>query len=347
MQITTGQIAALIGGNLIGNPDQAINNVCKLNDGKPGAISFLANADYEQYIYTTTASAVLVADTFVPKGEITAVQIVVKDPHAAFVGLLEQYAKLQEMTKVGIEEPSYIGQNTVVGEGIYRGAFSYIGHNVTLGQQVKIHPHAYVGDNVTIGDGSIIHPGARILANTFIGKGCVVNAGCTIGTPGFGYQPQADGTYKAVPQLGNVVLEDNVEVGANTTIDRATMGSTLIKKGVKLDNLVQVGHNVTIGQNTVMASQSGIAGSSTIGANCIIGGQVGFSDHLKIADGSKFGAQTGVHASITNTDQLWMGSPMMPIKEYLRSVLHVQRLDKLAKRVNQLEQNEKRHHPEA
>lgn len=337
MHITSAQLAGLLNGRLIGAPDIALNDICKLNEGKPGAISFLGAAQYEPFIYTTTASVVLVAEDFVPKQEVSAAMIVVPEPYKAFVTILEYYAKLLDYSKTGVEEPSFIGQGSTVGQAVYRAAFSYIGDGCTIGNNVKIHAHAYVGDKVTLGDDVIIQAGAKVLPNTVVGKGCVINAGAVIGGPGFGYQPQADGSYKAVPQLGNVVLEDYVEIGANTTIDRATMGSTVIKKGVKLDNLVQVAHNVTIGSHTVMASQSGIAGSTTLGSNCVIGGQVGFADHLTIANGSKFGAQTGVHQSIETEDLLWMGSPMMKIKEYMRSVLHVQKLDTLQRRVSQLE----------
>lgn len=341
MQITTGQIAALLQGKLIGDDSIAINNICKLSEGKPGAISFLANPKYEEFVYESEASAVLIADSFVPKRAIRAVQIVVADPHAAFVALLEQYAKLIAFSKTGVEEPSYAGTGSTFGEGVYRGAFSYVGQNCSIGHQVKIHPHAYIGDNVKIGDGSIIEPGARILANTIIGRYCVVNAGAVIGSPGFGYQPQADGTYKAVPQLGNVILEDFVEIGANTTIDRATMGSTVIETGAKLDNLVQIAHNVRVGAHTVIASQSGVAGSTSLGHHVMIGGQVGFADHLTIAPHSKFGAQTGVGQSIAEENQVWMGSPMMPIKSYMRSVILFNRLDQLNKRIQELEKAQK------
>lgn len=337
MHITSGQLAGLLGGRLMGPADLQLNNICKLHEGKPGAISFLANAKYEPYIYDSEATLVLVAEDFKPKQEVKPAMLVVPDPQAAFVTILEYYAKLLDYSHQGVEDPSFMGEGSNIGPGHYRAAFSYIGKGCKIGANVKIHAHAFVGDNVTIGDDCIIHAGAKLMANTVLGKGCIIQAGAVLGAPGFGYRPQADGSYKAVPQLGNVVLEDYVEVGANSTIDRATMGSTMIKRGVKLDNLVQVAHNVTIGANTVMAAQAGIAGSTTLGEGCVVGGQAGFADHLTIANGSKFGAQTGVHRSISEEGQVWMGSPIIKLKDFYRQVLYLQRLPELSKKVEGLE----------
>lgn len=327
----------LLGGEVAGNDTLAINKLAKIEEGQPGAISFLSNPKYEPYLYTTQATAVIVDRSFEPKRPVTSSLIFVENSYSAFSRLLEEYHKQLSFSRMGVEQPSYIGDGCEVGEQVYRGAFSYIGRNCQLGKNVKIYPHAYIGNNVRIGDNSIIHAGARILDNCIIGQFCVVHPNAVIGSEGFGFAPQPDGSYKTIPQLGNVILEDFVNVGAGTTIDCATLGSTVIRQGVKLDNLVQVGHNVEIGKHTVVAAQTGIAGSTKIGDNCIIGGQVGFAGHITIANGTKVGAQSGVGKSVTEEGTSLNGSHAFPLRDNMRSQAIFRRLPDLERRVSELE----------
>ncbi len=337
MEFTIRQVAALLDGDVSGDDSLTISNLAKIEEAQSGSISFLANLKYEAFLYTTHASAVIVDKSFVPKSPVSAVLIRVSDAYLAFTRLLEEYHKQLSFSRVGIEEPSFIGSDSTIGNEQYRGAFSYVGRNCHIGQSVKIYPHAYIGNNVSIGDNCIIHSGAKILDNCVIGSHCTIHANAVIGGEGFGFAPQPDGSYKAIPQLGNVVLEDWVNVGSNTTIDCATMGSTIIRQGVKLDNLVQIAHNVEIGRNTVIASQSGVAGSTKIGANCVIAGQVGVTGHITIADNTKFGAQSGISKSITESGQTLSGSPAFPIKDHLRALAVHRRLPDLEKRLADLE----------
>ena len=342
MKFTVKQIAALLGGEVAGDDELAITGLAKIEEGKPGDISFLSNLKYEPHLYTTQASAVIVDRSFEPKKPVISSLIFVDSSYLAFTRLLEEYKRLQSSGRVGVEQPAYVGEGSQLGEQIYLGAFSYVGKNCQVGREVKIYPHAYIGNNVRIGDHTIIHPGARILDNCIIGTRCVIHPNAVIGSEGFGFAPQADGAYKAIPQLGNVVLEDEVNIGANTTIDCATMGSTIIRKGAKLDNLIQIGHNVEIGRNTVIAAQTGISGSTKIGDNCVIAGQVGFAGHLTIANGTKVGAQSGVGKNVEQEGTAINSSPAFGLKESMRSLAVFRRLPELEQRLTKLEKkNEK------
>ena len=343
MEFTIQQIAAMLGGQVKGDGNAKINMLAKIQDAKPGQIAFLSNPKYENYIYTTQASAVIVGKDFLPKKEITAALIVVENPYSSFTVLLEEYHKMMSFQKSGVEEPSFVGTKARIGKNIYRGAFSYLGNNVTIGDNVKIYPHAYVGDDVEIGNNTILHSGAKLYSGTKVGNNCVIHAGTVIGSDGFGFAPQPDGTYKTIPQLGNVIIEDNVTIGGNTVIDCATMfgDATIIRKGVKLDNLIQIAHNVEVGKNTVIAAQTGISGSTKIGENNIIGGQVGVAGHLVIANNTGIGAQAGILKSVKEEGQKIIGSPAFDVSEYFKSYAVFkslpdlnQRLRELAKKVN-------------
>lgn len=327
-----------------GNGNEKINMLAKIQDAKKGQIAFLSNPKYEQYIYTTQASAVIVKKDFAPKKEIGAVLILVDDPYSSFTALLEEYHKMISFQKSGVEQPSFIGDNSTVGTGIYRGAFSYIGGNVKIGNNVKIYPHTYIGDDVVIGDNTVLHASVKLYSGTRIGSNCVIHSGTVIGSDGFGFAPQGDGTYKTIPQLGNVIVEDNVAIGANTVIDCATMfgDSTIVRQGVKLDNLIQVAHNVEIGKNTVIAAQTGISGSTKIGDNCIIAGQVGVAGHLVISNNTSIGAQAGILKTITKEGEQILGAPAFDVKEYFRAYAVFKKLPDLNSRLRELE-NKIRH----
>lgn len=331
------QIAALLGGTVDGNESLKINQLSKIEEGQAGSISFLANLKYEHFLYTTAASAVIVNQSFQPRQPVQATLIFVDNSYSAFTKLLEQANRLLSATKTGVEHPSYMADSSTMGDSPYRGAFSYVGENCRIGHNVKIYPQSYVGNNVVIGDNTVVHAGVRILDNTVIGQNCVIKANAVIGSEGFGFAPEPDGTYRAIPQLGNVIIEDNVNIGASTTIDCATVGSTIIRQGVKLDNLVQVAHNVEIGKNTVIAAQCGIAGSAKIGENCVIGGQVGVTGHIHIANGTKVGGRSGVMKSVKREGLSLSGMPAFEVKNNLRSSVVFQRLPTLEKRVDELE----------
>jgi UDP-3-O-[3-hydroxymyristoyl] glucosamine N-acyltransferase len=339
MEFTVSQIAVMLGGEVKGNGADKVNMLAKIQDAKKGQIAFLSNPKYEQYIYTTQASAVIVKKDFAPKKEITSSLILVDDPYISFTLLLEEYHKLISFQKTGIEQPSYVGENTTTGSNIYRGAFSYLGNNTRVGDNVKIYPHVYIGDNVVIGNNTIIHPGVKIYSDTRIGNNCVIHSGTVIGSDGFGFAPQEDGTYKTIPQLGNVIIEDNVAIGGNTVVDCATLfgDSTFIRKGVKLDNLIQIAHNVEIGQNTVIAAQTGVSGSTKIGENCVIAGQVGVAGHLVITNNTSIGAQSGILKSIKNEGEKLLGSPAFDVKEYFRTYAVFKQLPDLNFRLRELE----------
>jgi UDP-3-O-[3-hydroxymyristoyl] glucosamine N-acyltransferase len=339
MEFTIEQIAAMIGGEIKGEGNHKINMLAKIQDAKNGQIAFLSNPKYENFIYTTQASAVIVSKSFVPKKEVFPTLIIVDDPYSSFTVLLEEYHKFLSFQKAGVEEPCYIGTNSNVGVNVYRGAFSYIGNNVKIGQNVKIYPHAFIGDNVVIGDNCIIHPGVKLYQDTKVGNNCVIHAGTVIGSDGFGFAPQADGSYKTIPQLGNVIIEDNVTIGGNTVIDCATMfgDATIIHKGVKLDNLIQIAHNVEVGKNTVIAAQTGISGSTKIGENNIIGGQVGIAGHLVIANNTSIGAQAGISKSIKKEGERLFGSPAFDVGEYFKSYAVFKKLPDLNSRLRELE----------
>ena len=338
MEFTVSQIAAMLGGVVKGNGSEKVNMLAKIQDAKKGQIAFLSNPKYEQYIYTTNATAVIVKRDFSPKKDIISTLILVDDPYISFTALLEEYHKLISFQKSGIEEPCFIGTNSSAGVNVYRGAFSYIGHNSIIGDNVKIYPHVYSGDNVSIGNNTILHPGVKIYNDTRIGSNCVIHSGTVIGSDGFGFAPQEDGTYKTIPQLGNVIIEDNVAIGANTVIDCATLfgDSTFLRSGVKLDNLIQVAHNVEIGKNTVIAAQTGISGSSKIGDNCVIAGQVGVAGHLIIANNTSIAAQYGILKSNKQGDKL-MGAPAFDFRDYMRAYAVFKILPDINYRLKELE----------
>lgn len=339
MEFTINQIAAMLGGQVQGDGNEKINMLAKIQDARKGQLAFLSNPKYEQYIYTTQASVVIVKKDFVPRKEISTNLILVDDPYSGFTALLEEYHKMINFQKTGVEQPSYIGENSVTGNNIYRGAFSYIGSKVKIGDNVKIHPHVYIGDDVVIGNNSIIHAGVKIYSGTRIGNNCVLHSGAVLGSDGFGFAPQEDGTYKTIPQLGNVILEDNITIGANTVIDCATLfgDSTIIHQGVKLDNLIQIAHNVEIGKNTVIAAQTGVSGSTKIGDNCVLAGQVGLAGHLIIANNTSFGAQAGISKSIKDEGMKMIGSPAFDVKEYFKSYAVFKKLPDLNERLRELE----------
>ncbi len=339
MEFTVRQIAAMLGGDVHGNGDATINMLAKIQDAQPGQIAFLSNPKYENFIYSTQASAVIISRDFQPKKDIQAALILVDNPYSSFTVLLEEYHKLISYQKTGVEDPSYIGKGSEVGKNCYRGAFSYIGNNVKIGDNVKIYPHVFVGDNVVIGNNVILHPNVKLYAGTRIGNNCVLHAGAVLGSDGFGFAPQEDGTYKTIPQLGNVMIEDDVVIGANTVIDCATFygDSTTIRKGVKLDNLIQIAHNVEVGKNTVIAAQTGISGSTKIGEHCMLAGQVGIAGHLVIANNTSVGAQAGISKSVKEEGQQLLGYPVFDIKEYFRSYAVFKRLPDLQYRLRELE----------
>ncbi|QGY43552.1 UDP-3-O-(3-hydroxymyristoyl)glucosamine N-acyltransferase [Maribellus comscasis] len=340
MEFKATDIAAFLNGEVVGNEDVKVFNVSKIEEGKPGTLAFLANLKYEHYIYVTKASIVLVNKTFEPRKEISATLIKVDDAYQAFASLLELVQQAKSTQKTGVENPSFIHETASVGNDIYLGAFAYIGKNSKIGDNVKIYPQAFVGDNVTIGDNCIIYAGVKIYDDCKIGNQCILHAGCVIGSDGFGFAPQPDGTYNKIPQLGNVILEDNVEIGANTTIDCGTMESTIIRKGVKLDNLVQVAHNCEIGENTVIAAQAGMAGTTKIGKNCRLGGQVGLAGHLTIGNNVQIGAQSGLSSSVKDNETLLM-TPAFNIKDAVKSAIIFKKLPELREDVIQLKREVK------
>ncbi|TXE06985.1 UDP-3-O-(3-hydroxymyristoyl)glucosamine N-acyltransferase [Algoriphagus aquimarinus] len=340
MEFTLGQVAAILQGKVEGDENQKVSRLDKIQEGKAGGISFLANEKYTPFIYDTEATAVIVSNNFVPTKTLKTNLIRVEDAYTGFTLLLEAYAVMMKSSIVGIEEPSYMDPSSQIGEQAYRGAFSYIGKNCKIGASVKLYSHVHIGDRVQIGDNTIIHSGAKICADTIIGNNCEIHPGAVIGSDGFGFAPQQDGTYKAIPQIGNVILEDNVSVGANSTIDCATMGSTLIKKGAKIDNMVQIAHNVIIGENTVIASQTGISGSTEIGKNCVIAGKAGIVGHIKIADNTTIGANTGVSKSIPNPGTTLFGYIGFDMKNFLKSYSLFKKLGTIEDRIRELEKKQ-------
>lgn len=339
MEFTLNEIANILNGEVRGDGNQRINMLAKIQDARYGQITFLANPKYEQYVYTTHASAIIVAKDFQPRKEIHSALILVDDPYSSFTVLLEQYHKMASFQKTGIEQPSYFSESATMGKDGYRGAFSYVGNNTRIGDNVKLYPQVFVGDEVVIGSNVILHPNVKIYSRTRIGNNCVIHAGTVIGSDGFGFAPQEDGSYKSIPQMGNVVIEDDVTIGANTVVDCATMqgDSTIIRRGVKMDNLIQVAHNVEVGSNTVIAAQAGISGSSKVGENCLIGGQVGIAGHITIANQTSLGAQSGVSKSITEEGQQLLGYPAIEIKDYFRSYAVYKKLPEIAHRLRDLE----------
>ncbi|MFN8355722.1 MAG: UDP-3-O-(3-hydroxymyristoyl)glucosamine N-acyltransferase [Spirosomataceae bacterium] len=337
MEFSVKQIAQLLGGEVKGDASLKVKQLAKIEEATTGCISFLSNLKYEHFLYTTSATAVIVDRGFEPKQAYTPSLILVDNAYSAFTTLLEEYQRIVTFSKMGIEEPAYLGKDTVIGDGAYRAAFSYVGNRCTIGQNVKIYPHAYIGDNVVIGNNTVIHSGVKIYDNCVIGSFCTLKANAVIGSDGFGFAPQPDGSYKAIPQLGNVIIEDNVSVGANTTIDCATMGSTIIRQGVKLDNLIQIAHNVEIGKNTVIAAQTGISGSTKIGENCMIAGQVGIVGHIQVPNGTKITAKSGISKTFRKENMVMGGIIAVENTENLRIQAALRKLPQLMQRVNELE----------
>jgi UDP-3-O-[3-hydroxymyristoyl] glucosamine N-acyltransferase len=337
MEFTAEQIAGILNGEIIGDPSVKVSGLAKIEEGQPGALSFLSNPKYEEYIYSTESSICIVNRSFEPVKDLpgTLTLVKVEDAYACFAKLLDMYNQMSKK-QPRIEQPSYVSSNASIGEGLYLGAFAYIGENAKIGNNVTIYPNAYIGDNVVIGDGSVIHPGASVYADCKLGNNCIIHAGVVIGADGFGFAPDEKGVFHKVPQIGNVILEDDVEVGSNTTIDRATMGSTIIRKGVKIDNLCQIAHNVEVGQNSAMAAQVGIAGSAKIGKSVMIGGQAGISGHLHIADGTKIVAQSGIPGSVKKAETL-MGSPGIPIDDFKKSYFGFRKLPFILNKLQELE----------
>lgn len=337
MQFTAAQLAQLIQGKVEGDSGVTVSSFGKIEEAGSGQLSFLANPKYEDYLYTTKASLIIVNENFQPRQPINATLLRVPDAYSAFATLLTKYQEMQQQQLTGVQEPSHIAKSAQLGEGIFIGAFSYIGEQVKLGDQTKIYPNCYIGDQVTIGKNCVIHPGVKIYHQCVIGDQVIIHAGTVIGGDGFGFAPQADGSLKKVPQIGNVVIEDQVEIGANTTIDRATIGSTIIRKGAKLDNLIQIAHNVEVGYQTVIAAQAGVSGSTKIGKGVMIGGQAGIVGHIQLGDGSKVNAQSGVSKSI-EPGKAVTGSPAYDYTQALRAQAVNRRLPDLEKRVKELEQ---------
>ncbi len=327
--LTVAAIAQLIEGKVVaGNGDVQIAQLASIREAMPGSVTFVAKPMYEQYVYTTQASAVIVPKHFEPQQPVSASLIAVEDPYLAFNKLLEKYAALQSLPTCGVEEPSYIGKDVLIGENVYRGAFSYLGDGVHIGHGVQIYPHVYVGAEVVIGDNTIIYSGAKIYPRCNIGQHCIIHAGAVIGSDGFGFIQQQTGGYQKTPHVGDVVLKDNVEIGANTTIDRATIGSTIIDAGTKVDNLVQIAHNVTVGSDTVVAALTGIAGSASIGNNCMLGGQVGIAGHIEVGDRTMVAGQAGVTKSYKEGNTTLMGMPAVERKQFVEQHIFLKQLQK-------------------
>jgi len=338
MEFKAGMIADFLQGTVEGDPNVTVSTFAKIEEGHAGALSFLANPKYEKYLYETASSIVIVNKTQKLEHPVKCTLIRVDDAYKSFASLLEWYSSSQQ-EKTGREDPVSVAASATFGENIFIGAFTYISENAKIGNHVKIHQQVFIGDNVTIGDNTILYPGVKIYKDCKIGNDCVIHSGVVIGADGFGFAPQNDADFRKVPQIGNVVIEDRVEIGANTCIDRATIGSTIIRRGVKLDNLIQVGHNVEIGENTVIAAQTGIAGSSKVGKNCMFAGQVGLAGHITVADGVKIGAQSGLNSSIKQPDSTIMGTPAMDYQDWLKSYVVVRRLPDLKKKVDEMEKH--------
>jgi len=337
MEFDLKEIANLLQGKIEGEEDVKINNLATIQDAKEGCITFLSNPKYEPFIYETNASAVIIGKDIVLKRQVKTSLVRVEDPYLSFTALLQEYEKLLSFSKDGIEEPSFIGKDVTYGDNFYLGAFSYIANNVVIGDNVKVHPQVFVGEGSRIHENTIIHAGVKIYPNTEIGKNCIIHSGAVLGSDGFGFAPKSDGSYQKIPQVGKLIIEDDVEIGANTTIDRATFEATIIRKGVKIDNLIQIAHNVEIGENTVMAAQSGVSGSVKIGKECIVAGQVGISGHLQIANKVKIGPQAGLISSIKKEGAEIVGSPPIDKLQYFKSYAVYRKLPELVNRVKELE----------
>ena len=337
MQFSAAQIALLINGEVEGDASMAVKSFGKIEEAQDGQLAFLANPKYEEFLYTTKASIVIVNETLELKQPVEAALIRVPDAYSAFASLLNKYQEIVTQQLSGIQQPSYVSDTAKLGNNVFIGAFAYVGDHVNIGNNVKIFPGVYIGNNVNIADNTLLHPGVKIYHDCVVGKNVTIHAGTVIGGDGFGFAPQADGTYKKVPQIGNVVIEDFVEIGSNSAIDRATIGSTIIKTGAKLDNLIQIAHNVEVGVNTVIAAQAGVSGSTKIGNHVMIGGQAGIVGHIQIADGSKINAQSGVSKTIKEPNSAVTGSPAFDYTSALRSQALSRNLPELEKRLADLE----------
>ena len=337
MQFTAKTIAGLIDGKIEGDETVTVTSFGQIETATKGQLAFLGKAKYEEFLYSTQASILIINESLVLKEPVSSVLIRVSDPYSAFAIILAKYEDMMSEQMQGIQQPSYIASTAKLGENIFVGAFAYIGSEVSIGNNVKIFPQAFIGDNVKIDSGTIINSGVKIYHDTIIGKNVIIHAGTVIGSDGFGFAPQEDGTFKKIPQIGNVIIEDNVEIGANCTIDRSTFGATIIREGCKLDNLIQVAHNVEIGEHTVIAGQAGISGSTKIGKNAMIGGQAGVAGHLTLADGVKVGGQSGVWKTVEKENSTLMGTPAMDIVDAGRLIATLNKLPELRKKLTQLE----------
>jgi len=342
MKFTAKQISGLVNGAIEGDPDISINKVSKIEEGTPGSISFLSNPLYTHYVYKTEASIVLVNKTFVPEHPVKATLIRVDSAEVAFAKLLEVYNQIKD-NKRGISTQCFIAGSAKLGENLYVGEFAYIGENTQIGNNVRIHPQVYIGDNTEIGDNTVLFPGVKIYSDNIIGKNCILHAGVVIGSDGFRFALQDEGN-KKIPQIGNVVIEDDVEMGANCTIDRATLGSTIIRKGVKFDNLIHIAHNCEIGENTYIAAGTGIAGSTKVGKNCLISGHVAIAPHLTIADNTSMGGTTGVSRSLTKPGLSYLGAPAMEASKFRRSIVHFRNFPEIVERIEKLVKGQKPGH---
>jgi UDP-3-O-[3-hydroxymyristoyl] glucosamine N-acyltransferase len=337
MKFTAGQIAGILDGEVFGNPDAEVYKLAKIEEGTEGSLTFLANTKYSNYLYSTNATIVIVNKSYELENEVKATLIKVDDAYSSFSKLLEYYNQIKLM-KSGIEQPSVISEGVTYGDDLYLGSFCYIGKNVRIGNNVKIYPNSFIGDNVTIGDNCVFFAGVRIYSETEIGNHVTIHSGTIIGSDGFGFAPQEDGSYSKIPQIGNVVIEDYVEIGSCSTVDRATLGTTYIRKGAKLDNQIQVAHNVEIGENTVIAAQTGIAGSTKIGKNCMIGGQVGIAGHITIGDRVKIQAQSGIGKSLKDGEVV-QGSPAFNYGDFAKSFVHFRNLPKIVNEIEELKKD--------
>jgi UDP-3-O-[3-hydroxymyristoyl] glucosamine N-acyltransferase len=340
MKFTAEQIAGILEGQVVGNPDAEVSTLSKIEEGTNGSLTFLSNPKYANFIYTTEASVTIVNKNFVPEAPISTTLIKVEDAYGAFAKVLTFYAQAKNESKKGIEQPVFMSEDVQFGSDLYVGSFTYVGKNVTLGDNVKIFPNCYIGDNVTIGDNVLIYSGVRIYSETVIGNNCNFHSGVIIGSDGFGFAPNAAGSYDKIPQIGNVIIENDVEIGAGTTIDRATMGSTVIRNGVKLDNQIQIAHNVEIGEHTVIAAQTGIAGSTKIGKHCTIGGQVGIVGHIIIGNNVRIQAQSGVQKNLKD-DEIVQGTPAFNYNDFSKSYVHFRNLPKMVVAYNELKKSNK------
>lgn len=337
MEFSAEQIAGILLGEVIGDPEIKVNGLVKIEEGSEGKLSFLANTKYEEYIYSTKSSICIVNNTFEPSKKLPSslTLIKVENAYACFAQLLSFYDELRKK-EPKIEQPSFISESAIIGNGVYIGAFAYIGENAVIGDHVQIFPNVYIGDNVKIGTNTVVNPGVSIYMDCIVGDSCIIHAGTVIGSDGFGFAPDENGVFKKVPQIGNVIIEDSVEIGSNCSIDRATMGSTILRKGVKLDNLVQIAHNVELGQNTALAAQVGVAGSTKLGKNVLVGGQAGISGHISIADGTMIAPQSGVANVVKNPSKL-MGSPAIPINDYKKSFVGFKNLPYVLTKLKEIE----------